>query len=131
MPSAGNTGCLLDSSGNVPDIRAVRANVPALTRKPTSRRYERLEARVTPELKELLLDAAAMRGVTLSDFLINSAHDAAVQTVEQHKIIRLSREASIQFANALVHPPKPNARLKAAARRHRQVIDRQSKGNGR
>ena len=100
-------------------------------RKATPQRYDRLEARVTPELKALLLDAAAMRGVTLSDFLINSAHDAAVQTVEQHNVIRLSREASIQFANALLRPPKPNARLRAAARRYRQTVDQQAKGNGR
>src|SRR5213594_1613132 len=93
-------------------------------------RYQRLEARVTPELKELLVDAAAMRGVTLSDFIINSAHDAAVQTVEQHKIIRLSREASIQFANALLRPPKPNARLRAAARRYQRVMRQQAKGSG-
>ncbi|MBI3851522.1 MAG: DUF1778 domain-containing protein [Verrucomicrobia bacterium] len=104
---------------------------PAPKRKVTRPRYDRLEARVSPELKELLLDAAAMRGVTLSDFLINSAHDAAVQTVEQHKLIRLNREASIQFANALLRPPKPNARLRAAARRYIQLMARQPKGNGR
>ncbi len=86
---------------------------------------------MTPELKELLLDAAAMRGVTLSDFLINSAHDAAVRTVDQHKLIRLNREASIQFANALLHPPRSNARLRAAARRYRQVRIRQPQGTGR
>jgi len=87
-------------------------------RKSARPRYDRLEARVTRELKELLLDAAAMRGVTLSDFLLNSAHDAAVQTVEQHKIIRLNREASIQFANALLRPPKSNPRRRAAAQRY-------------
>ena len=86
--------------------------------KPARLRYDRLEARVTPELKELLVDAATLRGVTLSDFLINSAHDAAVQTVAQHKIIRLNREASIQFANALLRPPKTISRRRAAAQRY-------------
>jgi uncharacterized protein (DUF1778 family) len=86
---------------------------------------------VTPELKELLLDAAAMRGVTLSDFLINSAHDAAVRTLDQHKLIRLNREASIQFVNALLQPPRSNARLRAAARRYRQARIRQPRGTSR
>lgn len=99
--------------------------------KPTPQRYDRLEARVTPELKELLLDAAALRGVTLSDFLINAAHDVAVETVEKHRVIRLSREASIQVANALLHPPAPSARLRAAARRYNQTVEQQAKGNGR
>ena len=76
---------------------------------------------MTPELKELLLDAAAMRGVTLSDFLINAAHDAAVQTVEQHRVIRLNREASIQFAEALLRPPKSHPRRRAAAQRYLQA----------
>ncbi len=98
--------------------------------KPARLRYERLEARVSPELKELLLDAAAMRGVTLSDFLINSAHDAAVETVERHKVIRLSREASVQFAEALLSPPGANARLRAASTRYDRVIKVQRKTNG-
>jgi uncharacterized protein (DUF1778 family) len=80
-------------------------------------RYERLEARVSADLKRLFQNAADMRGVTLSDFIINSAHDAALQTVEQHQVIRLGREASIQFAEALLRPPHPNARLRAAAKR--------------
>lgn len=96
----------------------MKTTAPEPKRKSASPRYDRLEARVTPELKELLLDAATMRGVTLSDFLINSAHDAAVQTVEQHKIIRLNREASIQFANALLRPPKSHPRRRAAAQRY-------------
>ena len=99
--------------------------------KTAATRYERLEARVSPDLKSLFQEAADMRGVTLSDFIINSVHDAAVETVEQHKIIHLNREASIQFAEALLRPPAPNARLKAAARRYIQGMDRQAKGNGR
>ena len=70
----------------------MKTAVSVANRKTARPRYDRLEARVSPELKELLLDAATMRGVTLSDFLINSAHDAAVQTIEQHKSIRLNRE---------------------------------------
>lgn len=87
----------------------------------TRQRYERLEARVSSDLKHLFQQAADMRGVTLSDFIINSAHDVAVQTVGQHNVIRLSREASIQFANALLRPPKSNPRLRAAARRYLQA----------
>ena len=80
--------------------------------------YERLEARVSSELKRLFQQAADMRGVTLTDFIINSAHDVAMQTVEQHNVIRLNREASIQFANALQRPPRNLPRLRAAAKRY-------------
>jgi uncharacterized protein (DUF1778 family) len=110
----------------------VKALVPAPKKRGSPRpRYERLEARVTPELKEMLLDAAAMRGVTLSDFLVNSAHDAAVRTVEQHRILRLNREASLQFAKALLDPPRPNARLRTAARPQLEDVSRQSQASAR
>lgn len=85
-------------------------------------RYDRLEARVTPELKELFLDAAALRGVTLSDFLINAAHEVAVETVEKHKGIRLNRRASIQFADALLRPPKSQPRRREAAQRYLKAV---------
>ena len=88
---------------------------------PPRARYDRLEARVSAELKRLFQTAADLRGVTLSDFIINSAHDAAVQTVEQHSVIRLNREASLQFANALLRPPKSNPRLGVAAQRYLQA----------
>ena len=84
-------------------------------------RYERLEARVPADLKRLFQDAAAMRGVTLSDFIINSAHDTAVETMERHKVIQLTKEASIQFARALLRPPRVHPRLRAAFQRHARI----------
>jgi len=80
--------------------------------------YERLEARVSSDLKRLFQQAADMRGVTLTDFIINSAHDVALETVEQHNVIRLNREASVQFANALLRPPRHIPRLRTAAARY-------------
>ena len=80
----------------------------------------RLEARVTPGLKRLFQHAADLQGVTLSDFLIQSLRQSALQTVQEHEVLRLSARDSRQFAKALIAPPKPNARLRAAARRYRR-----------
>ena len=52
---------------------------------------ERLEARVSPQLKRLFQRAADLQGVTLSDFLISSARQSALQTVQEREIIRLSQ----------------------------------------
>jgi uncharacterized protein (DUF1778 family) len=82
----------------------------------------RLEARVTPGLKRLFQHAADLQGVTLSDFLIQSLRQAAVQTVEEHEMLRLSARDSRRFAKALLAPSKPNARLRAAARRYRRIV---------
>jgi uncharacterized protein (DUF1778 family) len=89
-------------------------------RRPTG--GSRLEARVTPGLKRLFQHAADLQGVTLSDFLIQSVRQSALQTVREHEILRLNAEDSRQFANALLAPPKPNARLRAAARRYQRIV---------
>ncbi|HEY0455888.1 MAG TPA: DUF1778 domain-containing protein [Verrucomicrobiae bacterium] len=81
---------------------------------------ERLEARVSPELKRLFKRAADLQGVTVSDFLIGSVRQAALQVLEQHEVIRLSGRDASRFARALIGPPSPNARLRAAARRYRK-----------
>ncbi|MBI4324343.1 MAG: DUF1778 domain-containing protein [Chloroflexi bacterium] len=83
---------------------------------------ERLEARVSPELKRLFESAADLQGVTLSDFVISSARQAAVQTLEQHETIQLSQQDSRSFVAALLNPPVPGPRLRAAGRRYRKVV---------
>jgi uncharacterized protein (DUF1778 family) len=82
----------------------------------------RLEARVTPGLKRLFQHAADLQGVTLSDFLIQSLRQAAVQTVQEHEVLQINARDSLRFAKALLAPPKPNARLRAAARRYRRIV---------
>lgn len=75
---------------------------------------QRLEARITAEQKEHLLDAAALQGKTLTAFVVDAAQAAADETIERHRVIKLSRAASIQFLEALANPPGPNERLRAA-----------------
>ena len=38
--------------------------------------------------------------------------------------MRLAREDQIRFAEALLDPPEPNARLARAAKRHSELIER-------
>lgn len=79
----------------------------------------RLEARVPRELKEILQQAAQIEGVTLTDFVIMSVHQAAKQTIERHQSLTLTLKQSEAFLNALKNPPAPNAALEAAFKRHR------------
>jgi uncharacterized protein (DUF1778 family) len=88
----------------------------------TPRRRERLEARVSPEQKSLLERAAALEGRSLTDFVVASAHAAAMETIQRHEMIALSARDILAFTQALMHPPAPNERLRAAARRHRELI---------
>ena len=48
---------------------------------------ERLEARVTLEQKELFKEAATLQGVTLTDFVVSSVHQAAIRALEARRVL--------------------------------------------
>lgn len=81
----------------------------------------RLEARVSPEIKQLSQRAADLAGLTLTDFVSISVREKAIQVLEQHQKLQLSIEDSIAFVDTLLNPPEPNQALKAAAKRHQKL----------
>jgi len=85
-------------------------------------RDARLEARVSAAQKNLLQQAAALSGRTLSEFVVASAQDAARRVLAEHASIRLAREEQLAFVQALLNPQEPNARLKRAAKAYRQRV---------
>ena len=92
---------------------------------------ERLEARVTPEQKDLFREAADLEGVTLTDFIVSSVHRAAIRTLEARNILDLSRRDQKTFVNALLHPNAPNRRLRIAWSRHAALDEASSSSVGR
>jgi uncharacterized protein (DUF1778 family) len=82
----------------------------------------RIEAKVTPETKALIQQAADIESSTLADFLSKSAQAAAQQTISNHNILKLSAEGSKAFAEAILNPKEPTQKLKEAMKRHQQVI---------
>ena len=84
---------------------------------------QRLEARITAEQKEHFLDALTLRGQTLTAFIVEAAQVAADDAVERHRVLRLSRAASIQFLEALANPPEPNEQLRAAFEHHHETME--------
>jgi len=83
-------------------------------------RNARLEARVSSDQKDFFQRAAKLTGRTLSELVIDSTQEAAAKIVQEHEVIRLSREEQVAFVNALLAPSKPGARLKQAVQRYRQ-----------
>ena len=88
----------------------------------TATKTSRLETRVSPEARETLVRAAEIEGRSVSDFVVAAALDAAKKVIAETQIISLSREASAQFARALISPPVPNDALKRAASNHNRLI---------
>jgi uncharacterized protein (DUF1778 family) len=85
---------------------------------------DRLEARVTPEQKQLIARAAALRGSSVTDFIVASAQQAAVETIKDFEILTLHDEARDAFVNAVLHPPAPNEAARKAAQRYVAEIGR-------
>jgi len=83
-------------------------------------RKDRLEARLTPEQKRQIAHAARIKGTSISDFVILSAAEAAMRTIREQEILVLQERAREVFAQALLNPPAPGRRLRAAARRYRE-----------
>lgn len=82
----------------------------------------RLEARVSPEARDLLARAAEIQGRSVSDFVVAAALDTAHKVIAETEVIRLSREASVALAAALLDPPQPNEALRRSAEHHRRLI---------
>jgi uncharacterized protein (DUF1778 family) len=80
----------------------------------------RIEAKVTPETKALIQQAADIESSTLADFLSKSAQAAAQQTIANHNVLKLNAEDSRAFVEAILNPAEPNEVLKEAARRYKQ-----------
>jgi len=81
---------------------------------------ERLEARVSPEQKRLFLRAASLDGSTLSEFVIATLQSVAKQTIQDHEILRLSERDRKFFVETLLHPPRPNQKLREAFDEYRK-----------
>src|SRR5262249_51413951 len=78
---------------------------------------ERLDARITVEEKELLQEAAAAKGLTLTAFVTSSAREAALKVLKEQHVIELGRKDQQAFAEAMLNPEPPNERLRTLAKK--------------
>ncbi|MFP4008336.1 MAG: DUF1778 domain-containing protein [Spirulinaceae cyanobacterium] len=93
-----------------------------MTNKPQPKSTARLEARISPETKALLQKAADLEGRSLTDFVVSSVQAEAYRVIQKHQMLKLNREDSEAFVDALLNPPKPNDALQSAALRYKNVL---------
>ena len=77
---------------------------------------DRMSMRVRAEEKTMLLRAAALENTDLTDFVLQHALRRAKAVIEEAEHLRLSERDSLRVLNVLENPPRPNAKLRAAAR---------------
>ena len=82
----------------------------------------RLEARVEPQIYELLKRAAEIEGRTLTDFVVSAASSAARETVESVEVLRLSKKQQEFIVDLLLNPPPPAPAMIRAAKKHKELF---------
>jgi len=86
-------------------------------------RGSRLGFRVDAATKKLVARAAALERRSLTDFCLRALTEATQATITRHETIVLSERDRAVFFDALVHSPRPNARLKRAFQSARARTD--------
>ncbi len=87
---------------------------------------QRIATRVTEAHKSLFERAAMLKGLSLTDFMVSSAYDAAVKTLEDSQVLlTLSPDASLFFFESVLHPREPSElpELQEAFRHYRQSME--------
>lgn len=77
---------------------------------------DRMNIRVKPEVKARLLRAAALRHTDLTSFVTQSALREAETVIAEADAIKVSERDFSRILELLDNPPKPNAKLRAAAK---------------
>jgi uncharacterized protein (DUF1778 family) len=75
-----------------------------------------MSLRIAPEEKTILLRAAALKRTDLTDFVRQHSLKAARAVIEEAERLELSARDSLRVMELLENPPKPNAKLLAAAK---------------
>ena len=75
-------------------------------------RRDTLNLRIKSEERGLIDRAAALAGKTRTDFVLDAARRAAVETLTNRTLFNVDAKAFAKFAAALDAPPRPNDKLK-------------------
>ena len=88
----------------------------------STRRVERLEARVTADQKRLLQEAAEVQGRKLTDFVVGSLVETATRVLRERELVVLGAKDREVFVRALLSPPMlKGGRLARAVDQYRRV----------
>jgi len=79
-------------------------------------------ARISPDALAVVKGAAEIQGLSLREFMVDAAQEAAHKTIEETTIIRVSVEDHRRIMEALLKPPEPNETLRRAFEPHKRLV---------
>ena len=83
---------------------------------------ERVNLRLNETAKRRIEQAASFEGKTVSGFIVSSALEKAEKAIQKHETMALDRRDAKRFFDAIVNPPAPNDKLRAAMDEHRKRV---------
>jgi uncharacterized protein (DUF1778 family) len=90
---------------------------------PTQRgRTARIEARIAPDALAVVKRAAELQGLSVSDFVVAVAQEAAQRTIEELQMIRLSLKDQDRFVELLLNPPALSPAMNRSKKAHGRLI---------
>ncbi len=101
-------------------MEKIMAQARALTSEASPKIRERIDVRLRPEQKVFIEKAAGIKGVSITEFIIQNAVENATRTIREHETWTLERPDAELFFKALLDPPAPGVRLRKAAARYKE-----------
>lgn len=86
---------------------------------------ERIDIRLRPQQKSAIEKAAYIKGLTVTDFIIQHALENAQRTIREYETWTLEQPDAELFAAALSNPASLGARLSKAAARYKEGLSQQ------
>jgi uncharacterized protein (DUF1778 family) len=83
---------------------------------------KRITARVSDKVRVTLEQAAELLGVTMNQFVVQTAYVEAQRVIERESVIRLSQKDARKILALLDNPPKANKRLKDAVKEFKDTV---------
>ncbi|TPL49538.1 DUF1778 domain-containing protein [Mesorhizobium sp. B2-4-6] len=82
--------------------------------KPATEKSERFNIRIRPAQKAMIARAAALSNKDMTDFILDKVLPEAEAVIKAVEKIEVSERDFRRILDLLEHPPKPNAKLRAA-----------------
>ena len=93
----------------------------AASSSPRRKSGARLPASISEHVRARIEEAAAWKGVSVSNFVAEAAAKEAEQVMEKARVLQLSRADSELLLSLLDDPPDPNAALRKAANTYEKI----------
>ena len=91
-------------------------------RRQTAPSRARISARVSKSVQARLEEASELVGATVNQFVVQAALKEADRVIEHERIIMPSARDARMILELLDRPSRPNAKLRAAMKRYRDVF---------